>query len=957
MKEDYLTNENISNNIMLPNADYSLKERRIPNNNNNVIIYSLSSKEKPESKGYKVNDLQSSIGLKQEPTIAEEDIDYLELFSQKNKNNYNNPNNRIRKSKFFYSNRMNNYQNPKQNKNQIQRQFKRAISSNFNQVPQKNNFNYSKNSNIYLNRRGSGKEEHQNFKQNRFNSATERGFGYGRKMTDINPKVVIENKEQITSGNINTNMNTNLNRKKIPLPQKNGYNIHPKVNKDIKIKLENSNDYNREKNKIRNKNIFYEKNNYNVYKTPQGLDGNSNTSFNMNHQIPLQNSMSEMANLENIFIEDKENIIPNHNNSFNYNTINNSNGRNSKIPINMKLYGNNSKNLSNTRYITNYNSKTKVVPLAKLNEKYIYNLQPNPQIKITHSMNKSENKNFYEINDYFNTNNKEEGNNYYKESYDIIQPKKQKNLREFIIKKIPQNDNNSKIINEMKSINNTEGKEIRYNYEEKENYYKNNYSANTQISNYQNNKDEYKSLNEINNSYIPKESINIQKIDDYLLNDSKKQINLDFQNYKDNQLINNLVSENLNPNLYVSVDSNIINTNKKYNKHSQNSVMTKIPIPQKPKINNENKKSDFTIINNSQVEENNNIIMQKKLKNTSNSHFPDPEKPVRKESFSITNSNSNQNSSNVTYNIFNASGWLKNYAILTNPGVDKTGNQKTNQDSFVFKTNINGINNFNIFGVMDGHGPQGHFVSQFSSKFIPFQITNHREIKALKDPEEIYQKLKYNEYEIINQIFIETDKQLQKVNFDATESGSTCVLVIHIGSHIICANTGDSRAIIISDSLGENNIDDFFEVALSYDYKPEMPEEKQRIESCGGVVEQLKNKMGEGVGPYRVWVKEGGYPGLAMSRSIGDLIGKKLGVIPNPGILEYDLNKNVKYIVVASDGIWEFLSNENVRDIGKKYYMDNNPNGFCHEIVKYSYKLWKENGICVDDITAITAFF
>ena len=339
------------------------------------------------------------------------------------------------------------------------------------------------------------------------------------------------------------------------------------------------------------------------------------------------------------------------------------------------------------------------------------------------------------------------------------------------------------------------------------------------------------------------------------------------------------------------------------------------------------------------------------IQNSSNiiNHFPNPEKPVRKESKS--------NASNVTYNPFNASGWLKNFAVTTHPGVDKTGNQKTNQDSFVFKTNVNGINNFNIFGVMDGHGPQGHFVSQFASKFIPFQIMNHREIKTLTDPEDIYQKLKYNEYEIINQIFLETDNQLERVNFDATESGCTCVLVIHIGSHIICANTGDSRAILVLDSMGQNNINDFYEVPLSYDYKPEMPEEKQRIELCGGVVEQLKNKNGEGVGPYRVWVKEGGYPGLAMSRSIGDLIGKKLGVIPNPGILEYDLNESVKFIVVASDGIWEFISNEIVRNIGKQFYKDKNPKGFCQEIVKDAYKLWKENGITVDDITAIAAFF
>jgi len=37
-------------------------------------------------------------------------------------------------------------------------------------------------------------------------------------------------------------------------------------------------------------------------------------------------------------------------------------------------------------------------------------------------------------------------------------------------------------------------------------------------------------------------------------------------------------------------------------------------------------------------------------------------------------------------------------------------------------------------------------------------------------------------------------------------------------------------------------------------------------------------------GPYRVWFKNEGYPGLAMSRSIGDLVATSVGVICEPGI-------------------------------------------------------------------------
>ena len=910
MTERNISNQNISNNIMLTNPTYSLKERRIPNDNNNIIIYSLFTKEKPETKLNKVNDIQNTYKSNQEQQIQEEDIDYLKLFSQKNKNNnYNNQNNRQRKSKFFYSNRI--IKNQEQN-NKIQPQKQRAVSSNINIVQQKNNLYYPK-SNLHLSKRSTSKEE-QKIPHYRFNSATERRLEDSQKNGIVNKKLSLHNKEQRFSGNgiNNMNNNINLNRKKIPIPQKNGYIIHPNVKKVNKIKKEsitNGNDI----SKLKNKNYYYNQNNFynNSFNTSHGFYENTNTNLKLSHRVSKDNNASEIVNLQNIIIEDKENIIPNNNNnSFNYNTIYNYNTRNTKIPLNMKLYRNsNAKNLPLNNSLTNYNQKSKIIPISNLNEQYIIKNNQNNNKKFANSVKRIETNNYYTI----NTEIKDV--DYLKENQNIIQNKKQKNpknLRQFMIKKIPQYKNNDSHLANSYNINNKiEEKLIEYNYEDKEN-------NNPNLSNKIINNNEYKNETKI---------VNI------------------IENYPETQIINELIPNNQN--IYITKEPKKI-INKQNSENINSSKIIKLPSKNQIPLGNKNQ-----IINKMPNSNNNNLEHNKDNKkiikqNSQNiNHFPNPEKPVRKES----------KSSNITYNPFNASGWLKNFAVTTHPGVDKNGNQKTNQDSFVFKTNINGISNYNIFGVMDGHGSQGHFVSQFASKFIPFQIINHREIKSLTDPEEIYQKLKYNEYEIINQIFLETDNQLQKVNFDATESGCTCVLVIHIGSHIICANTGDSRAILILDSLGENNINDFYEVPLSYDYKPEMPEEKQRIELFGGVVEQLKNKNGEGVGPYRVWAKEGGYPGLAMSRSIGDLIGKKLGVIPNPGILEYELNETVKFIVVASDGIWEFISNEIVRNIGKQFYKDKDPKGFCHEIVKDAYKLWKENGITVDDITAIAAFF
>ena len=314
----------------------------------------------------------------------------------------------------------------------------------------------------------------------------------------------------------------------------------------------------------------------------------------------------------------------------------------------------------------------------------------------------------------------------------------------------------------------------------------------------------------------------------------------------------------------------------------------------------------------------------------------------------------------VTYSDFDGSGFVKNYGGVSRPGKDSSGEKKTNQDALVCKTNIYNIKDFNIFGVLDGHGPDGHYVSQFGAEFIPSNITNHPEIKSLRDTEKIYQKLKENNCNIITQAFVMADQSLKNSDFDVFESGSTCCLIIHIGTHIICANTGDSRALVVFDNPGNTNINDlnyWSAVPLSIDFKPDMPEERNRILMAGGVVEQMRNDYGEGIGPFRVWIKGKDYPGLAMSRSIGDLKGKEVGVIPNPGILEYDLNKSTRYVIACSDGVFEFLENKAVMELGKKFYLKNDASAYCHELVKEALKEWENNDNIVDDITAVVAFF
>ena len=164
----------------------------------------------------------------------------------------------------------------------------------------------------------------------------------------------------------------------------------------------------------------------------------------------------------------------------------------------------------------------------------------------------------------------------------------------------------------------------------------------------------------------------------------------------------------------------------------------------------------------------------------------------------------NENISSILNDDFSSTIFVKKSEALSLAGKNEYGKKKTNQDNYIIEKNVNGVLNFNIFGVLDGHGDDGHFASAFVKRYVIHRIKNHPSIKKLDEPKEIYKKLIENKYEIISSIFLDADIQIQKEKFDVQRSGTTIVLVIQLEEHIICANTGDSRAIAIYDESMDN---------------------------------------------------------------------------------------------------------------------------------------------------------
>ena len=283
---------------------------------------------------------------------------------------------------------------------------------------------------------------------------------------------------------------------------------------------------------------------------------------------------------------------------------------------------------------------------------------------------------------------------------------------------------------------------------------------------------------------------------------------------------------------------------------------------------------------------------------------------------------------------------------------------KLNQDTYLIYPDIKLIDNLDkenfiqIFGVFDGHGDDGHIIS----KEIKEYFLEYFNKSNLKESDNIYEKICGNNYKEIFELFKEIDKKLHEKysgqnNNICNNSGTTVSLIILFKNKIISVNLGHSKSILI-------DINDKI-IQLNRCHIPELDEEKKRIEENGG---EVKRQEWSKEGPERIFYKNDttkNYSGLSVSRSFGDFSSEEIGVITIPEIKEFDVDyKNINIIVIGTNGIWEFLSNEKVKDIILPYYEENNISGGINKLINVSNKIWSvKNPMYIDDLSAILLFF
>lgn len=90
-----------------------------------------------------------------------------------------------------------------------------------------------------------------------------------------------------------------------------------------------------------------------------------------------------------------------------------------------------------------------------------------------------------------------------------------------------------------------------------------------------------------------------------------------------------------------------------------------------------------------------------------------------------------------------------------------------------------------------------------------------------------------------------------------------------------------------------------------------------------------------------------------MSRSIGDMIAHTVGVSSDPEVTRFDLSSRDKFIVIASDGVFEYLSNQEIGYIVQPYFQKHSPEKAGKALVLAAAQRWRENDTVIDDITCI----
>ncbi|KAL0699856.1 hypothetical protein Bca4012_055978 [Brassica carinata] len=185
-----------------------------------------------------------------------------------------------------------------------------------------------------------------------------------------------------------------------------------------------------------------------------------------------------------------------------------------------------------------------------------------------------------------------------------------------------------------------------------------------------------------------------------------------------------------------------------------------------------------------------------------------------------------------------------------------------------------------LFAIYDGH--MGDTVPAYLQKHLFSNILKEGEFWA-------------DTRRSILKAYEKTDQAILSNSSDLGRGGSTAVTAILInGRKLWIANVGDSRAVLYRGGTT---------MQMSTDHEPRA--ERSSIEDRGGFVSNLPGDVPRVNGQ------------LAVSRAFGDK-GLKTHLSSEPDIKQANVDSQTDILVLASDGIWKVMTNEEAMEIVRR---------------------------------------
>ena len=303
------------------------------------------------------------------------------------------------------------------------------------------------------------------------------------------------------------------------------------------------------------------------------------------------------------------------------------------------------------------------------------------------------------------------------------------------------------------------------------------------------------------------------------------------------------------------------------------------------------------------------------------------------------------------------------------------GWRKRQEDAHIAAVSQGDKKDIDVFGVFDGHG--GKEISQFVSNHFVQELVDNKNIStnmnlALKEtfikmdeimttPDGIEEIKKYarlskeqdelqskdqpqdSQMAMFSQLIPQKDPEANDIYM---RTGCTaCVMSIdETNKKLYFANAGDSRVVLCKNGVAE---------AKSEDHKPEMESEKKRIYKADG------------------WISDGRVKGnLNLTRGFGDLEYKQNKnlkpedqmITANPDINVVDFTKDLDFVIIGCDGIWDCLTNQEACDFVSKRLKEKKDIEISKIIEEMmdsivATDLYNETGVGCDNMTCIVIVF